>query len=420
VNKLRERPLALWPKGEGGASPLVGLFILAIAVFLLASPLFSRSASAQEAALRVVDGRIVNGTADGGSVEGHTIVFHEEGAARHDHLETKADADGRFRFESIKFDPDVAYGVSTVYQDALYGVDLDLTAGSPEPVTLTVYDAITQDSVLSVPSVSMLVSQADKIDRLIWALEIYKISNSSDRTFIPGQEGPMSLLRFGLPEGAQDLQVDTSIAGAQLFTVDRGFAIDANIPPGEYEVMFAYTFPYEGDTASLTKTLWYGAGDMRVLLPQEIADLASPALGPQSQVEIGGRTYDLLQAQGFTRGETVSVEFTNLPVASSRERLVEAFRSLRMELVVPVAMGIFLAGLIVIVVMRSRRSKATPSAVPVEARARSGAVEQSVLVERLARLEESFERGDIAEADYARRREEITRQLTALARRQSP
>ena len=91
----------------------------------------------------------------------------------------------------------------------------------------------------------------------MYALEIVNVVNASDRTYVPGAE-PMNLLRFGLPPGAKGLQIDTSLVGADAIQVDRGFAVPANIPPGEHEVMFAYHFGYEGQSVTLDKSYLYG------------------------------------------------------------------------------------------------------------------------------------------------------------------
>ena len=216
-------------------------------------------AAAQEALqLRDVTGTIVNGTANSLPAFGLTVTLHRQTATTYEESTTTTDTKGTFRFEDIPLDPEALYGVTVRYQGVVYGTDIDLRPESIPPVTVNIYETSDDQSLLSVSSSSLLIPQVDKIARDVYALEIVNVVNSSDRTYVPGAE-PMNLLRFGLPPGAKGLQIDTSLVGADAIQVDRGFAVPANIPPGEHEVMFAYHFGYEGQSVTLDKSYLYGA-----------------------------------------------------------------------------------------------------------------------------------------------------------------
>lgn len=292
-----------------------------------------------------IEGQVVNATPDGGSVEGTVVVLHREGPSVHDHLEALADPDGRFAFEAVEVDGQATYGVSVTYQGALFGVDLDLTSGDPAPVTLTVYDAMQGDEAISVSSASLLFAQIDVPSQRVVALEIVKIANRSDRAYFPGPE-PMDLLRFGLPTGAQELTVDTRLAGADFIQIDRGFGLVATVPPGEHEVLFTYSFPYSGAEAVVDKSLRYGAELLRVLAPEGLLRISSPHMDGPETVDIGGRRYSLLQATGLPRGASVSLELTGLTVSTLADRLGDRVGGTRFEYVAPVGLGVFMAMLI--------------------------------------------------------------------------
>ena len=318
----------------------IGALFISALVFGLGNP---HVAWAQEPSL-IIEGQITNGTAGGGGVGGVTVVLHQESAAAHDDLETITDADGRFRFDGI-VDPTKVYGVSVRYQGALYGRDLDLSAGSPPPVLLTVYDAMDDDDVLSASSASVLFAGVDKSAQTVSALEIVKIVNISDRTYVPGPE-PMRLLRFGLPPGARGLRVDSFLPGADFVQVDRGFALLGSVPPGEHEVMYTYEFPYSGSAATITKSLNYGAEHLRVLAPEGAMKLSSDDLGATSSVTIGERSYQLLEATGLAPGERITLELEGLPHPSLGERVSQSIEGARFEYAAPVALGLLMAGLI--------------------------------------------------------------------------
>ena len=329
------------------ARPLFGLLCLTVLAGWLGN---GGTANAQEQPI-VIEGQVTNGTPGGGAVEGLTVVLHRESAAGHDHLEATADAGGGFRFDGVAFDPTVAYGVSVSYQGALYGRDIDLSGGSPVPVSLTLYDSSTNNEALSVASASVLFAQADESVGEVVALEIVRIANGSDYTYVPGQ-GPMNLLRFGLPPGAHGLQVDTQLPGADFVQVDLGFGFLAGIPPGEHEVMFTYRFPYSGAEQVFDKSFLYGAKSLRVLAPEEVLKLSSDQMDGPETIVIGERPYQLLEASGLERGASISVALGRLPQPSMADSWRRRLDRVHFEYAAPIGLGIFMVGLIAFALTR--------------------------------------------------------------------
>ena len=306
-------------------------------------------ARAQEtaAAERVVEGVVVNGTAgaDGASAGGQTVTLHRVGADGIQDLSAESDPDGAFRFE-FDYDPDLAYGVSVRYQSAVYGTDLDLSDGSPDPVELTVYESTSDDGVIRARSASILLAAADPGDQTVAALEIVRLVNDTDTAYVPG-EGVMELLRFGLPAGATGLTLDTRLIGADFIQVDRGFALLASVPPGEYDVMFSYRFPYESDEFTLSKTYRYGADSLRALAAEEVMSIESAELGEPKTERIGERQYRILEAEGFTRGAAVSIRLSGLPAPDAADRVGASLDGIRFEYAAPAALAMLMAGLLI-------------------------------------------------------------------------
>lgn len=361
----------------------------------------------------VVEGQLTNATPGGGAVAGVRIVFHQESASAHRDLETAADPEGRFRFEGIVFDPDFAYGVSAHYQGATYGMDIDLSGGSPFPIVLTVYDAVSSDEVLSASTASVLFASVDKASQTIVALEIVKIANGSDRTYVPGPE-PMKLLRFGLPPGAEGLQVDTPLPGADFAQVDRGFALLASVPPGEHEVMFTYRFPYSARAASFAKSFAYGVGHLRVLAPNEVLTLSSSQLGTPQAITIGQRAYQLLEASDLPRDARISIDLAGLPQASLSDRIGQRLKGMRAEYVAPASLSVLMVIVIGYALWRrgrDRRQGVAGGLDPI-----SSEDERHTLGRMLAELDDSFQAGGLPEEEYQRRRTVLGRRLASLTR----
>ena len=367
--------------------------------------------AAQEAVqLRDVSGTIVNGTANSLPAFGLTVTLHRQTASTYEESTTTTDTKGNFRFENIPLDPEALYGVTVRYQGVVYGTDIDLRPESIPPVTVNIYETSDDQSLLSVSNSSLLIPQVDKIARDVYALEIVNVVNASDRTYVPGAE-PMNLLRFGLPPGAKGLQIDTSLVGADAIQVDRGFAVPANIPPGEHEVMFAYHFGYEGESVTLDKSYLYGAENARILVPYEIGDLSSVDFGPPGDVEIGDKHYQLIEVSDIARQSRANIEISSLPQATLWDRTQATASDVPYELAAPALLVLLMVSLIAIAVARRGA---------IFAGAMSGAVAQgesdarSAIIAEIADLERALEEGKIREASYHAKRQALLDRLATL------
>ena len=370
---------------------------------------------AQESLL-AVEGTIANATPGGADVSGVPMTFHQQSASVHDHSESITDSDGRFRFDGIAFDPTLVYGLSVKYQGALYGLDLDLSQGSPAPVAIDVYDATDSQDGLFFASESVLFAWADKSNRTVSTLEIIKLVNDSQLTYVPGS-GPMELLRFGLPEAASGLRVETTLLGADFIQVDLGFALLASVPPGEHELTYSYRFPYTGAKASFTRTLRNDVRQLQVLAPVEVLKLSSDRLGVPEIVAIGEppfqRSYQRLEANGLEIGDVVSFTLSDLPQPTLRDDVSRFFDGVRFEYVAPVSLGLVMLSLLAYSLWRrflSGDGAYSPgSEVPVQDE------ERRTLRQMISDLEANFEVGVVTEGDYRRRHALLSSRLASLA-----
>ena len=332
------------------------VFLATISVWVWRAPL----SLAQQDPL-VVQGRVVNRTTGGGGVSGLTLVFEDSPAFQH-RLETTADETGRFRFSDVAYNPAAVYILSVTYQGAMYRLGVDLSNGSQTGVELTIYDAVDDDQVLSASSASVLFSGVDKSTGMVSVLEIVRILNDSDRTYVPGPQ-PMKLVRFGLPGGATGLTVDTSIAPADFVQVDRGFALLSSVPPGEHEIMYAYEFPYQGREGTWTRSFNYGSAGLRVLAPRGLIELSSPQLDGPEEIIVGERPYLLLQASGIERGTQVDLKLSGLPQPSVLDRVSRSLDSVRLEYTAVVGLAMLMIALLAYGVLRRRGGRPVEHAI---------------------------------------------------------
>ena len=338
---------------------------------------------------------------------GQVVTLHRVTSTGFDDVTTLTDDAGAFRFERIEYDPSTSYGVSVRYQDAIYGTDLDMAADSPPPVTLTVYEATHDDSIVSVGAASLLLAAADATDQTLAALEIITLVNGSDLAYVPGT-GVMELLRFGLPAGATELSLDTRLIGADFIQVDRGFALLASVPPGEHEIMFSYRFPYPGEAFSLEKTYRYGADSLRILAPEEVVSIAVEGLGAPESVNIGERQYRVLTADSVGRGESLTMELDGLPTRSVANRITNNVSGIRFQFIAPVALGVLMIGLLFYgALARSIKPRQVRSTSDISN-------ERTVIFRMISDLAENYESGEISDEEYRQRLLVLNARLTAL------
>ena len=384
----------------------LGLSFAAVLLAVVTLPV-----AAQEAVqLRDVTGTIVNGTANSLPPFGLTVTLHRQTANTYEESTTTTDTKGNFRFENIPLDPEALYGVTIRYQGVVYGTDIDLRPESLPPVTVTIYETTDDQSLLSVSSSSLLIPQVDKIARDVYALEIVNVVNASDRTYVPGAE-PMNLLRFGLPPGAKGLQIDTSLVGADAIQVDRGFAVPANIPPGEHEVMFAYHFGYVGGSVTFDKSYLYGAENARILVPYEIGDLSSADFGAPGDVKIGDKHYQLIEVSGIARQSRAELEISSLPQATLWDRTQAMASDIPYELAAPALLGLLTVSLIAIVVARRGGIFAGATS---SVGGQQETDHRAAIIAQIADLERALDEGKLREADYFAKRQALLDRLASL------
>ena len=393
------------------------IFIVAVFLAVSFSGHETQAQPPAQSTTRTVSGIVLNATKDGASESGQPITLHRVGNAILDDLTATTDASGRFRFE-FDYDSALEYGVSVRYQNTVYGTDIDLSSGSPAPVTLTVYESSSDDSIVSAGAVSLLLASVDETAQTVAALEIVELVNESNLAYVPGS-GVMELLRFGLPPGATDLNLDTGLIGADFVQVDRGFALLASVPPGEHEIMFSYEFPYDTQKFSLSKSYRYGAETARILTPEEVMEISGEALGAPESVIIGERPYWVIEMNGLAREESIVLDLDKLPTATLVDKIGNRFSGIEFQFAAPVALGLLMTSLLVYGSIRRRDSRrrrtagvstnTTPSADTV-----SGTEERAVLRAMINELTQSHRAGELNEADYTQRLRILNARLAEL------
>jgi hypothetical protein len=361
----------------------------------------------------VIRGRVVNGTADGPLPEGLeiTLRFHD---FRGDlAVRTTVASGDAFDFPDLVPATGEGYRLEVVYEGVAYS--LEVPADAPlEPVVLMVYETTGDPSVLSGTDSTLVLGRGDEAGRSVGVLAVVQLENRSDRTFVasPGASAPMDLLRFSLPAGAQDLDVQTFLEGGHLLRVDRGFALTTPVPPGVHDILFTYLAPYDGDVWAFDHGFPLGAGVFRIMVTLGLGVPESEGMLSLPPVVVAGTGYTVLEARDLAPRDRLLLRLTGLSQPSLWARLQRSLGDARFQRgLAPGVLGAALLGLLGFVLISHRRRLWAHR--PGSGGSRGTSVRRT-LVERIAALDQLRAEGGVGEASYLEEREELKTRLMAM------
>ncbi len=256
---------------------------------------------------------------------------------------TVTETEGRFRFtlvESILSEN--LYVFTVVYEDAVYGTSLTgEQMFSNKPILIEVYNSTNDQNVLSVLNHSVFIGAIDKINMRIRVLEMQTLYNDSLSTYIPG-DSPMSLVRFGLPLGFEKLSLDTVLKFSEVFEVNRGFALNTSVPPGEHEVLYSYDLNYNNTELFMGRSLPYSVESFRMMVPANIGELDFTGNGTKTVVDVDGKVYQLLEKKDLLSSDEITVNYRGLPEPSIYQRFTNLFSYKNFIIMAPLFLAISL------------------------------------------------------------------------------
>ncbi len=273
-----------------------------------------------------------------------------------------------------------------------------------DSITLRVYETTSVLESIAATTHVTIVPRVDGKTQLMGVLELVEISNGGDKTFIadlqnPAPDGVPQLLRFGLPEGFDELTVDSDLPSGNVLEIDTGFALSNAIPPGDFRVLFSYVIEYDGSEVVLDRSLPFDVHEYRVLMPPVYGIAEGARFTATDDQQLGDTNYRVLQGSGFAVGDRIRITFTGLPEPGFTQRLQNfvgdnALVTFGLPLIAVAVMG---AMLIYVFFVRDRRKVATSA----------GGVSRGQLVAEIAALDQRHEAGEIEEDEYTGRRQEL-------------
>ena len=405
------------------------LKILIVLVALLSFNLGAVSASPPMQESLSIRGRVVNGTA-GFSVPAQMVVLMlitgPDGTLTGTG-QTVATPDGSFVFDEVLRVSEGAYTLSVDYDGVFYGLTLTPDQLAEEQV-ITVYEPAEDVEIIVVDRQVMVITGFDVPQRMATATEFVRFTNPTDRTLKPNLEtarpGMFSFMRFALPPEAANITVQSDLRGGEVISVGSGFALAAPVPPGQHSVDFAYTFPYQGGQVAYRNSLPQGADIFQILVPDRWESIEIFGLDSRPPVGIQEGVYRAWEGRGIPAGPGVELRIDGLPQPGVFTRIGGTLSGGSFWLTaIPSAMGAALLALLVLGLFRRYRpavslergadgtipspSEGELEPAPPLMRGWRRSPQRAILVSALAELDESYQNGELDEADYLDQRAEL-------------
>jgi 5-hydroxyisourate hydrolase-like protein (transthyretin family) len=375
-----------------------------------------------------ISGRLLDGTNKNAPLANQQVTLQMAQASTAQDLATaRTNAQGMFSFAHLATDQTVSYALYINYQGAQYtSQTISLAKQANQQQNLTVYEATRDSSKVAVVNTTLLVRDPDIHHGTFTVSAVYDFKNLNTRTYVgslDASKGKPNALLFPLPAGSKNIKLNSGFDGYNVIQVDKGFATNAALPPGDSQFAFSYDVPYSGVSYDFSYTPLYPTVSFSALVPP---DMHVSAQSLQAHGLVTGQ--DQHQYQNFTATvlrpqQTVHMlleGFANPASANASSPFKLSNLWLIVGVLILIAILFATAAISHILPGKNRkRGRARGkggydkgSAKPAK-HARS---EQDELLHDLLELDKAYEAGDIAKATYNERRARTKARLRALMR----
>ena len=288
------------------------------------------------------------------------LIVRLDGFRQSDRLPTSevvVGADGVFAFADVAAGGEYAYLVSFEAEGVRYSSDiLQVVAGEPTAVQIDVFAVTETDPGISFQSLTRLLRRqtADTLS----VVEVAEVHVPGNRAYLPVQQpGLPPPLRFGVPDGAFNLQPVAGFGPGDAVIGGPGFAVFAGLQPGVTTLVYGYQLALEGGAVAFD---WAPAlnTDIAILLVESgLLSASVSGLEARGDDAFGGTSVLRWQATDVTARQSFGIRIveTSLP---GIVRTLRATTADRWALVATVPAVV--AGLIVVIWRRGwRRRPAT-------------------------------------------------------------
>jgi len=366
----------------------------------------------------IIEGQVMNGTADApeDSVAGLEVSLYQwVGESRELVTSTISDDEGRFRFDGLATAEDIVYRFELEYQGIVYGAESVFPSGDTVlRVVATIHEITSSDESLVVDRHHMILDFAS--DAVV-VREFYIFNNVGDRIYA-GEDG--LTVRLSLPDGATDIAFEDAETGADYVLTQEGLAFVGLVPPGEKQILYSYSVPYDGSQLTLRREILYSTSNLDLLAANLGVQVETAQLSYQGLTAAGDDTYLHFAAENVPSGSAIELQLSGAPqgataLPSEESAMVAALREAAPAMAVVLAL---LGALLPFAQLRLRKRRpeaAEPGVAPQAEILEEAGVETDTQHEELRRLiadlDDAYAEGLLNEEAYRQLSDKMKKRL---------
>ncbi len=349
-----------------------------------------------------VVGQVINGTSNQPQEDLEIILHTIQGNTKVETLTNQADSDGTYTFTNLSTDHATTYVVEGRYQEVSYFSQPNIFIPDELKLTLDleVFEATTDSSTVTLVQLNNLISFSPNG---LAIMQMMLLNNNSNMTYV-GDNG--QTFAFSLPAEAVDITFQNASEGRITETAE-GFVDSQAVFPGENgsSIVVIYNIPYNGDSLSFNQPIPADVASLNVLMQNREIEFTSDQLQFQENREFEGNEFAVYTGAGLAQGDTLTLNITGLdnlefevaPVAPGMPTSVVPEAMVDQQMLSWLTLGLTGVALLAVLLVYPRyRTKPAPQP--------KVAPPQEKLLLLLAKLDDMFEAGELAEPVYRQAR----------------
>ena len=365
----------------------------------------------------IIEGQVINATegAPPESVVGLEVTLYEAvGDSRQPTSTTTSDPQGRFRFEGLNTGTEHTYTFQLEYQGVVYGTETTFPSRDTVlHVVVTIHETTASDRAIVVDRHHII---ADFSGGALLIQEMCIFHNTSDTIYVG--DGATTL-RFSLPLDGESLTIETEDMESNFVQTDGGFASVRPLLPGQSEVSYSYSVPYDGTRLALSRMVHYPTASIDVMVAHAGVQVDSTQLMYRGLSGGGERAYLQFSAEDLAADTELELHVAGVPEAEAGRTVPAPSLSLALQEAAPIiALGMALLGALLPFAQQRLGQRPQP---PAERRA-SGLEEPPVedvgppvqrdeLLQMIASLDDAFAEGRLDQQGYQQLRNRMKKRL---------
>ncbi len=319
-------------------------------------------------------------------------------------LDSPVDGDGSYQFVDLVYVDGRIYQASVVIDGIQHTSDVlhDLTLDDNGIVELPIEIKKTSTDASSLYAERMHVFFDFIAENTIQVVEMYVIQNPTDSVIVP-KDDQTPLVKFKLPEGAQNLQFENGLLGREFIQLEDGFGVmQAFGANASVQVLYAFELPYE-KSLDLEIELPFLVNASIFMIPANTAKFSSEQLSFSGERDIQG-----MKIQTYSGGVMNANESISMNLSGKIKDEVSVVQNSNSTSLIIGGSVFLLAILLAIFYFRSKLKTQVAEL--------DESIDDDVesLMDAVIALDDAFKSGEIPEKAYKNRRNELINQIKNL------